>query len=341
MSKEKKTEILHAKSLEDAIKQCKVNEKVWETESYSTKELSSGEFLYTIYFKRKIEASFDINQFVKAIECIAPRISEIKHIKISGGLLAEVGIFDLHCGKLGNKAEVGHNYDIKIAAKIFREAIDYKIRELKKHNIERILFEIGNDFFQCDNEESATSKGTRVDSDTRFHKMFQTGSKLVIEAINKLQEIAPIDCYVIPGNHARIAEFLLGEVLTAYYKDNNNVFIENSPTPRKYYKYGKNLIGMTHGDDIQMPKLPLIMAAENPKEWGETKWRYFKIGHYHSQKMLLDEYSGVLVEVNPALSGTDYWHKKKAFSNNVRAAITSLYDRESGLINKIYFNYKK
>ena len=128
-----KTEILHAKSLEDAVKQCKVDAKTWEVDTYSTKELSSGEFLYTIYFKRIKPNGLnlaELGRFISNIKCPPETIYATQKEK---GLLAEIGIYDLHVGKLAHKESSGDNYDIKIASRIFKQALDYKINELQKY----------------------------------------------------------------------------------------------------------------------------------------------------------------------------------------------------------------
>jgi len=326
------------KNLESVLETCGVDTEVWDVSEFNTKELSSGDFLFTIYLKKK-KCSVDFKSVIQNIRDFIPSVESHKRPNSSSeGLLCEINIADLHLGKLCHISETGNNYDLKIASKIFREAIDYKIEQLLKYKVEKIFFVLGNDFYHFDNLEITTTAGTKQDSDTRLPKMFQEGVKLIIEAIIKLQEIAPVTGIIVSGNHGNVLEFCMGEVLNAYFYNNDNVTIDNEPTPRKYYRYGKNLISYLHGDGIKFAQLPLLMASEAKKDWGETNHHFIRVGHYHHQKIILDEVSGCTLEVLPSLSGTDFWHKKKGFCNNLRAAQTALYDKENGLVAKIYFN---
>ena len=43
--------------------------------------------------------------------------------------------------------------------------------------------------------------GTRQDADSRFSRIFRDGRKLLVEAIEYLKTIAPVDVLVVVGNH--------------------------------------------------------------------------------------------------------------------------------------------
>lgn len=323
-------------SLDEVLSKCEIDKNNWNVDDFNVKELSGGKFLWNVYFKKSKNCQ-DVKDLLKNI-IPAPFVEKRTYEDKENSLLAELNLADFHIGKLCWQDETGNNYDIKTAIKIFRDAIDYKIFQLKKYPIERILFPVGNDFFQVDNLQNTTTAGTQQDVDSRYGKMFRDGTKLIIETIERLQAIAPVDVLVTAGNHDKLSIFFLGEILEIYYQNNPNVTVDTSLLPRKYYKYGKNLLGFTHGNDIKLIDLPMIMAVESPKWWGETKYRFVKCGHFHHQKMILNEVSGIVVEIMPSLSGTDSWHKNKGYTGNIRSAITALYDKEMGLVGKIYFN---
>lgn len=326
----------NGKSLDDVMNKCSVDSKNWDVDDFNVKELSNGEFLWNVYFKKSKNCQ-DVKDLLKDI-IPAPFVEKSNYEFRENGVLAEINLADVHLGKLCWKEETGNNYDIKTAIKIFRDAIDYKINQLKKYPIDRILFPVGNDFFQVDNLQNTTTAGTPQDVDSRYGKMFREGTKLIIETVERLQQLAPVDLIICPGNHDKLSIFFLGEILEIHYRNNPNVTTDNSLTPRKYYKYGKNLLGFAHGDGLKLNDLPMIMAAEASKWWGETKYKFFKVGHFHHQKMILNEVSSVIVEIMPSLSGQDSWHTHKGFVGNTRSAVTALYDKEMGLVGKIYFN---
>lgn len=324
-----------SKSLEDALKTCKVDLDVWEIDRYAVEENTKG-FNYKINFKRKSPLAWNIEDLKKELSEYAKSPVKVQHKFKEENLLMEFAPFDLHWGKLAWDEEAGENYDMDLAAEALNKSVDYTIEMASKFPVTKIVFPFGQDFFQIDNEQGTTTAGTQQDTDSRFKKIFKEGRRIVIETIEKLKQFAPVDVLVVSGNHGKISEFMLGELLYIKYQNDKYVNVDNGAMDRKYYTYGKNLIMYTHGDQEKNSDLPLIMAAEMPKEWAECPSRYIKLGHFHQE--MLREYCGVKVEILPSLSATDAWHKRKGYVNNTRGVISSLYDKNLGLVNKIYFN---
>jgi len=337
---ESNEDITAADSLNKVLKQCKIDKNLWSVDDFNVKQLSGGNFLWTVYFKKsKSNNEIDLDKVILDLCKISPDVELKEYDKKESGLLAEIIIADHHWGKLTTKEETGEEYNVKIASKIFKDAIDYKINELGKHSLEKIVFVTGNDAIHTDSFiTNTTTAGTNQDSDGKLYETFREASKVIIESINKLQKLAPVDCILIHGNHGRMGEFYLGEVLTAYYHNNPNVTIDNKNISRKYYKFGTVLISYLHGDGIKLDSIPIVMASENPKDWGTAKYKYAKLAHFHHQKILTNEISGTLIEVAPTLCTSDRWHKDKGFCSNIRSSVTSIYSKDKGLINKIYYN---
>jgi len=250
--------------------------------------------------------------------------------------LLEINIFDLHFGKLAWKEETGTNYDIKIAREVFMTCLHQLLEQSKNYNIERIVFPVGNDFFNVDNKSNTTSAGTPQDEDARWKKTFVRGRQLIIEAIDTLMKIAPVDVLVVPGNHDVERAFYLGDALECWYHKCPNVKIDNSPKIRKYYQYGNCMIGYTHGRDEKTFELPHIMASEEPKMWSETKYREWHLGEIHHKKEIkwisTEEFKGTTVRFMRSLSGTDAWHYQKGYVSSLRAGEGFIWDKENGLI---------
>jgi len=257
-------------------------------------------------------------------------------LSVSGKYLLEISLPDLHFGKLSWAAETGEDYDCEITEKRFREAIENLLSHTSCYQPERILFPVGNDFLHIDNLESTTAHGTRQDVDTRPHRIFRRGWQLLVEGVDRLAEIAPVDVVVIPGNHDTLSMFHVGEVLDAWYHKTDRVQIDNSPRSRKYVEYGQNLLGFCHGgkEDPKPDDLPLIMATQEKEAWARTTHHEFHLGHFHTKRetkyLAGDTHKGVIVRVIPSLCGTDKWHFDKGFVENPRAAEAYLYDHEAG-----------
>jgi hypothetical protein len=249
--------------------------------------------------------------------------------------LLELALFDVHFGKLAHKEESGEDYDLKIAAKRYKQAISSLLDRVKLSGVERILLPIGNDMINVDNVAGLTTGGTPQDCDSRFYKIVRSVKNLLVETINMLLTIAPVDVVVCVGNHDQQTSFMIGEMLDAYYHNIDNVTIDNRASLRKYYKYGKNAFLFTHGNKERQADLGMIFAAEKPKLWGNSSNRYIQIGHFHHNKKInyinAQEFQGFQVQILPSLSSGDAWHAGKGY-HSVKQAKAFLYDKAEGAI---------
>ena len=54
----------------------------------------------------------------------------------------------------------------------------------------------------------------------------------------------PVDVVVIPGNHDFERSYYMGAYLEAWFNEDPQVYVNNGASPRKYYKFGKVLLGL-------------------------------------------------------------------------------------------------
>ena len=250
--------------------------------------------------------------------------------------LLEISIFDLHFGKLTWDEETGQNYDIKIAKELFLSCLAQLLEQSRNYEVERILFPIGNDFFNVDNKENTTTAGTPQDEDTRWKKTFTRGRQLIVEAIDTLRQIAPVDVIVVPGNHDAERSFYLGDAIECWYHSCPDVTVNNTAKVRKYYQYGNCLIGFTHGRDEKTFELPMIMATEASTMWAHTKFREWHLGEIHHKKEIkwisTEEFKGTTVRFLRSITSTDAWHFQQGYVNNLRAGEGFVWDKDNGLV---------
>jgi predicted phosphodiesterase len=266
----------------------------------------------------------------------------IKRTFSDGDYMLEVNIFDLHFGKLCWNGETGEDYDTKIASKRFHQAIDDLITKSQHYKLKKILFPIGNDFFNSDGKENQTSNNTPQDEDLRWMKTFRNGRKLIVEGIEKLMQVADVEVVVVQGNHDFERSYYLGDSLEAWFRNNKNVTINNEATPRKYVQFGQNLIGLTHGNNEKTSDLPLLMASEKKKMWSDTKFHEWHLGHLHHKKQFqfqsVAEQKGCTIRFMRSLSGTDAWHNLKGYVQNIQSAESFIWHKTDGLVCHQFFN---
>jgi 3',5'-cyclic AMP phosphodiesterase CpdA len=245
-----------------------------------------------------------------------------------GSFILEVPIVDLHLGKLAWQPETGEHYDYKIARERFNFVIDDVFARASEKPIERILFPFASDYFHVDNKQGATTHGTMMDVDSRTQKLFIVGVKMLIEAIDKLNLIAPVSVVLVPGNHDDSMSFFALQNLMAWYRDSKTVEVWDDLKRRKYVEFGNVLIGYDHGD-LGKRRLPGNMSVEVPESWGRTRYREWHTGHLH--RLNVSEESGVTVRELSSLSGTDAWHYNNGFVGALCRSQSFLWHREKGL----------
>lgn len=365
--------ISHIKTLADLLRECKVDMKIWRVKNHvvnkwdvtswkSGKPETLQNFQVKIWLERINELyKVDVvsNIFKEMVQGYIPPTLKIYPIKQQfppanlekENNLFEISIFDLHLGKLAWGGETGENYDTKIARKRFLNAIENLLYRGNGFYYKKILFPIGNDFFNSDTIFNTTTQGTQQDEDLRWQKTFKIGTRLIVDAINLLKQTGiPIDVMVIQGNHDFERSFYLGEYVSAWFNTDAQVSVNNGASPRKYYRFGDVLLGFTHGSEEKEASLPLLMATdiESKPMWSQTKYHEWHIGHIHRKKNVkytvldksrtLHEDLGVTVRYLSSLTGTEEWHHKKGFVGSLKAAEAFIWNDKAGLIATISSN---
>lgn len=246
-------------------------------------------------------------------------------------LMFEVPIFDIHLGKLAWKPETGENYDHHIAEQRFLGLIEEQIRRLQVLGIqpEKIVYPVGNDYFTFDTLEGTTSSGTQQDIDLRWQKLFAKGVEMLVKSIDMLSAVAPVEVFVVPGNHDKMTSYYAISYLYAWYHNTGNerVSVDSDPKTRKYVEYGRNLLGFTHGDK-EKARLFGNMQVEAPESWGRTRFREWHCGHFHSEHV--KEHHGVKVRYLPCMSGIDTFHFEHGYVGAVPQHQSFLWHKERG-----------
>ena len=338
--------------LEDLVDAAGVNIDFWDVKSFrvSTWQDFKDETKYAV------RATFDQSshvrdkireEFIESAKKHAPKYKAVTYSssKDKEAIAYEINLPDLHLGKLGWGEEVGENYDVNIAKTLFTTAVDKLLAMASIFHIEKIIFPIGNDLLNSEGLSMATTKGTPQHDDVRWQSSFTLCRQMLVEVIDKLRLVAPVDVIIVPGNHDYERMFYIGDAIYSWYHNCKEVTIDNTPSPRKYIGYGKTLLGFTHGNSEKHADLPLIMAKEKPQEWAKAEYTEWHTGHLHKNKSLnwvdIDERFGTIVRILPSLSGTDSWHHEKGYIGNIRSAQAYAWSKEYGYKGQFQVNLKE
>ena len=223
---------------------------------------------------------------------------------------------DIHIGKLADSFETGEDYNNQIAVQRVREGVEGILHKARGFRVDKIMFVGGNDILHIDTPRRMTTSGTPQDTDGMWYSNFLVAKQLYIEILERLIKVADVHFVFNPSNHDYTHGFFLADVIQTYFKDCENITFDCSIAHRKYFVYGDNLIGTSHGDGGKTQDLPLTMAHESP-DWSRCKHRYFYIHHFHHK--VSKDYMGVCVEALRSPSGTDSWHHRNQYQHAPKA----------------------
>jgi len=245
--------------------------------------------------------------FLEALEGFAeaiPRSEKVKPPELTDdNLLACYPVGDHHFGMLSWHEETGDDYDLSIAESLLRGSIDYLIESAP--HAETALVAILGDFMHYDSFEAVTpAHKNLLDADSRFPKMVRAAIKtlryMIAQCLLKHQKVHVI---IEIGNHDPSSSIFLMECFHNLYEHEPRVTIDRSPSHFHYYRFGKVLIGTHHGDKVKSEKLPMIMATDRAKDWGDTEHRYWWTGHIHHDSV--KEFTGCKTESFRVLAPLD------------------------------------
>ena len=261
-----------------------------------------------------------------------PRVPAIKPpARTTEGLMCVYPMGDPHIGMYSWADETGEDFDLNIAQRNLTNAVAHLVGCCPPS--ERALIVNVGDFFHADNMENRTMRsGNVLDVDTRWAKVLRVGvnaMRACIEyALRKHQSVHVINEI---GNHDDHSSQMLTLALSMFYEDNPRVTFDESPGRFHYYRFGKNLIGVTHGDNTKLEALGQIMATDRHTDWGATEFRYWYTGHIHHRRML--EMPGCVAESFRTLAARDAWHSGKGYRSG-RDMCAIVLDADAGEVQR-------
>lgn len=253
------------------------------------------------------------SELPKAIPVIAPSIDY-------DDAIAMYPVFDLHIGMMAHKHECGESYDTRTAEAVMDNFFNYAVNSAP--NAKRGLMVLGGDLLHSDGLEPVTpASGHVLDQDSRYAKLVYVAIRSVRKAITKmLEKHKDVEVKVISGNHDGSGMIWLRAALAAFYEDEPRVTIDVSPAAMLKVKFGKVLLGFTHGHQIRKPDARLqVMATDFREEFGTSKYVYTHSGHVHHQT--ITETSLGIDEIHGQLAAKDAYSANGGWRSQRQAAV--------------------
>lgn len=239
-------------------------------------------------------------------------------VKSSDSKLLVLPISDLHFGLLAEEKTSGNVYNMEIAAERLQYYVSSAIKSTKLTDKDTILITFGNDFFNCDNVQGTTTRGTAQNNEMSYLSTWDKGVNLGVSTIEYLLNNTPcrIEVANVQGNHDLQSSHAMLVALHFAYKAQSRVRVhyDSDTKARFYYKYGSNLIGFGH--ETKIKECHRIMSSECP-EWSNVKYRTMFLGHLHSEEVI--DTGALVVRRIPTLSGKSTWTDSMGYAAHPRA----------------------
>ena len=250
-------------------------------------------------------------------------------------LLALYPVFDLHIGALAHKHESGENYSTDIAEGVLAKYFDYAVSVSPE--AEKAVLLIGGDFLHSDGLDAVTpASGHVLDQDSRYAKLVYVAIRATRRAIAKmLKKHRKVEVQIIEGNHDQAGMIWLRAAMAAYYEDEPRVYVDVSPMILHKTKWGKTLLGYTHGHTMKKADTRLAaMAADFREEFGDSKYVYTHSGHWHHQT--ITEHTLGIDEVHGQLGAKDAYAARGGWRAYRQAAVI-VYDKQFGEVGRFIY----
>ena len=264
---------------------------------------------------------------------VDPLIPSRLEMPFQADLMTLYPLPDFHLGMYSWKEETGEDFDLYIARDLLRDTMG-TLMGMGPDSETGIILNLG-DYFHSDSNENRTRRsGAALDVDTRYAKVLDFGSKLMVDVVGMaLQKHPRVILRNIPGNHDPYATIALTAIMQAFFRNEPRVTVDPDPGPFWWYKHGKVLLGATHGDMAKPEKMPAIMAAKQSEAWGQTKFRYNYIGHFHTVRAGGED-GGAYWEVLDTIAPKDAWNNQMGFLSGRRLQSIS-HDAEKGEVVRL------
>lgn len=305
---------------------------------YSDEPVVTPLYSVTAFLKRKwavAQARTQINKMREEALSYSPSFPCIIVPATDGrgsGNVAEISPVDVHFGAhIWGKETGDADWDLKITGRAFREAVENLVLRTRSYRPEKYLLVLGHDQQNADNRQGSTERLTPQSMDTRYQKVFEVSrdhSKWAVDLL--LGEAGEVEVFMVPGNHDPLSTWHLGDYLQAWYRQCKQVKVENSPSFRKYWEHGVNMLMLTHGNGGKLEEYGMTMAEEQPKMWGRTRWREAHTGDKHHRRTI--EVKGATVRILPSLRPSCAWSSESGHTGSIRAAEGFVWNRAEGLI---------
>lgn len=245
-----------------------------------------GSTTYSTLLREEDDAVDLVQRVKEAFENLpASPMSKAPNVKASD-YLTVYPIMDAHFGmKAWAKATASQDYDLKLAAKDVKDAID-EVLPFSLIGSEALLVLGGDTLHANDLTGETPASGHKLDVDGRFVHAADVAIEAISHAVDRiLFHHTKVTIRVLRGNHDRDAHIILWAALKQRYRDEPRLAVEDIERDLYAVEWGRSLIAFHHGDKGFSPNRLALHIADTVPFWSRCKDRHAITGHIHHDSL--------------------------------------------------------
>lgn len=292
------------------------------------KFITNTNYQVKVWLKKK--QGFSPDAFVEFLKTYTPKpVNIVNYTRIVDSKTivdAEISIADFH---LDRRVLAGDTIDER--KEEYKRILDGLLEKLTSvYHVRKLVFVLGNDLFNTDNYHNQTTNLTPQEVSVPWHKAYEEGFELMVDAIAKVATVAEkVVVVLIQGNHDRTKSFYLAHALEVFFGPNKNISFLRENSNTKFVTLGETFIGYHHGNHVKIDGLPLYFATDEKSSgsFGRAKYREVHVGdkHYYMAK----DVQGVRILQIPSMVKPDNFTNDGLYLH-VKAGIALCYHPEKG-----------
>lgn len=236
-----------------------------------------------------------------------------------------VPIADGHWGMLAWGAESGHDYDLKIADELHRQALHDILARLPRTET-GILLGLGDQLHANGIRPLTPANGNLLDVDSRFPKALRTVAEWFKNAALAMLDVhEKLIIKIMKGNHDEDTALAIELGLSMFFEGDDRVTVDMSDSYWWYHRFGENFIAAHHGHQIKPAQMPQHVADSRRHDWAAAH-KHIIHGHFHRPGIL--PVGSVPVECIPTVTAADA-HSAPRYTNR-RGMIGITYHEDRG-----------